>query len=315
MSILAVVPQAASLKLAVGSEHDARLSELPLSDLTPQHVFQLTTAALDALSFPKPLLQAVALGSDLPACRGFLQELAQLFRVGLGLPAVVISKEHYTEFLAESRLTGFSAFQRAQQGPALAVWHAAERAREELAFPVGEGRFVVAYIGDAVVTGAVQGGKIIDLSTPYDEGPFSVTTSGSLPFAQLLAFCQDVGSREEAIREVTERSGFRGYLGVGSLAEADALAWTKHEADWIYTAFVYQLAKEICAYAAVLRGKHDAVVLTGPYLTPNGLRGLSAYLGGAAILNYPGDHSVHAVLRLGQRLMESGKELEVNGIY
>ena len=111
------LPQASpSLKLAVGSEHDARLSELPLSDLTPQHVFQLTTAALDALSFPKPLLRCRFRQQSSP-CRGFLQELAQLFRVGLGYLQWSSQRTLRNSWLNPAH--GLSAFQARQQGPLL----------------------------------------------------------------------------------------------------------------------------------------------------------------------------------------------------
>ncbi len=115
------------------------------------------------------------------------------------------------------------------------------------------------------------------------------------------------------MREVTQRSGFKGYLGVESLAEAEALAWHRHDADLIYSAFVYQIAKEIGAYGAVLKGRHSGVVLTGPLLPVNGLRGLSAYLGDVPLLSFPGDFTVQAVLSLGQEFSTSGKGLEADG--
>ncbi len=312
MDLLAVVLQETSLKIGLGNSDTFRCSEFPLLDPTPRQLFQLILGELPVPTAAQ-LPRAVVLGSDNPARSGLLRELAQLFEVQLGLPAYVITEEHITAFLDESRLTGFSAMQRVFSGPKLSVWYAAHLAAAELELPVHSGQFVVSYIGEAVVTAAVQGGKIRDMSLPFDEGPFSVRSTGSLPFAQLLTFCQTVGSEDEALLEVTQRGGFKGYLGVDTLAEAEALAWVRHDADWIYSAFIYQLAKEIGAYAAILKGEYHAIVLTGPFLPGNGLRGLSAYFGKTAILNYPGDQCIPAALTMGQQLVKSGKEREADG--
>lgn len=304
MSILAVVPQAATVTLAFGSQRAFQSSELPPSS-TPLRV-------LEHASKHRP--HAVALGSDLPTFTGFLSELAQLLQARLGLPTAVISEEHVASIPAEARLTGTALFQRTAAGPKLAVWYAARLAGAELGLSESESHFVVAYVGETVVAAAVQNGMIVDMSCPYDEGPFSASASGGLPFAQLLNRCRELGSREEALLEVTQRGGFKGYLNVQSLADAETLAWARHDADWIYSAFIYQLAKEIGAYAAVLKGRHRAVVLTGPHLPTNGLRGLQSYFGSTVVLNYPGDYSIHAVLALGEQLITSRKGMEEDGI-
>jgi len=313
MSILAVAARADRLTLAVGTPHAFHSSEIPTASCTPLQLFEHILQEVRGRFPVQPSLKAAALGSDLPSLRSCLTDLAQLFRSEFGLPAVVISDEHTDLFLEETRLTGCSRFARAFTGPKLTIRYAAELAAAELGIPLVTSRFVIVSVGEAVTVAAVQGGKILDLSSPYDEGPFSVTTSGTLPFYQLLTFCAAVVSREEAMREVTQRSGFKGYLGVESLAEAEALAWHRHDADLIYSAFVYQIAKEIGAYGAVLKGRHSGVVLTGPLLPVNGLRGLSAYLGDVPLLSFPGDFTVQAVLSLGQEFSTSGKGLEADG--
>lgn len=305
MAILAVVPQDDAIQMAIGDNQAFYSGTVPIVNYS---LDQLTERVLQFLHdhTNDTLPKCVVVGND----QSQLLSPADCKKLStkVGLPTILIPQEYTDAFLDEAHLTGFSAFTRSLRGPKLSITYTARLAAEELKLDPSQSSFVVAHVGKTVSTAAVRAGRIIDMSSPYDEGPFSVFTSGGLPFAGLLNLIKETPDQETALTEVTQKGGFAGYLGLESFNDAAEQAFSRHDVDLIYSAFVYQLAKEIGAYLAVLNGQISAVVLSGPLLPANGLRGLSAYLGNVTLLNFPGDHALEAVLAYGKTMMESGKE-------
>ena len=71
-------------------------------------------------------------------------------------------------------------------------------------------------------------------------------------------------SAEDAVGELTGRSGLLAYLGTDDGQEIEERA-KAGEQPWLntYKALAYQISKEIGAMATVLQGKVDAILLTG----------------------------------------------------
>lgn len=304
MAFLTIISHSNSISVGISSDQGFQTARIPL--MTDETELVPTIAHLFPDALTEAQLEAVVIAGDFPpyiSPTRLQHELQTLFEV----PTCILNDILFESVLEEAHLTGFSAMPRTLRGPKLELCYAAGLAAEELKIPLNTSRFVVTYLGDAISTAAVAGGRIIDMSAWYDEGPFGVRSSGGLPFAALLELCASAPSRQDALQEVTEKSGLQGYLGVDSISQAEELALQKHEADLIYSAFVYQLAKEIGAYRAVLQGKLDALVLTGPSLPVNGLKGLSAYFGSSVLLLYPGDLSLRAAVHFGRELINSRK--------
>lgn len=304
MAILAVISQSTAVFIGLSHDQNFKTTSIPLDADGTQLVPKIAEFIHDAST--EAQLQAVVIAGDFPPHIS-PTSLQHNLQTRLSVPCCILNDNLFEVILEEAHYTGFSAMPRTFKGPKLELCYAAALAAEELQIHPEDSSFVVAYLGDAISTAAVAGGRIIDMSVWYDEGPFAVHSSGGLPFAALLQLCASASNRHEVLKEVSEQGGLKGYLGVESLSEAEELALKNHEADLIYSAFVYQLAKEIGAYRAVLKGKFDALVLTGPMLPVNGLKGLSAYFGNAVLLYYPGDLSLQAAVHFGQRLINSRK--------
>ena len=76
-------------------------------------------------------------------------------------------------------------------------------------------------------------------------------------------FDKELG-REAAKRALIGRAGLVSYLGTNSAKDVEARATAgDEEAGYVYEAMAYQIAKEIGAMAAVLKGNVDAIILTG----------------------------------------------------
>lgn len=125
---------------------------------------------------------------------------------------------------------------------------------------------IVAHMGGGVSVGAHCKGRVIDVNQALDgEGPFSPERSGSLPMNQFLDACfSGKYSKEDMHQILVGKGGYVAYFGVNDAyaVEKAALAGDP-KAELLEEAFAYQVAKQIGENAAVLKGKVDAIILTG----------------------------------------------------
>lgn len=131
-----------------------------------------------------------------------------------------------------------------------------------------DARLIIAHLGTEISVGAFDTGRIVDSNSPLDgEGPFSPTTSGTLPTGALLELCYSGRyDMDEIMCLVNESGGLTAHLGDGRLSSVeDACASGDDRAIFIVRAMAYKIAKEIGARAVALFGKIDGIVLTGPW--------------------------------------------------
>lgn len=125
---------------------------------------------------------------------------------------------------------------------------------------------IVAHMGGGISIGAHKHGKVIDVNQALDgEGPFSPERSGTLPMNQVINYCYSGKyTQDEMKKMIVGKGGYVAYFGVNDAYEIEkmALAGDK-KAQLIEDAMAYQIAKEIGAAAAILKGKIDAILLTG----------------------------------------------------
>jgi butyrate kinase len=137
---------------------------------------------------------------------------------------------------------------------------------ESLGRPYHELRLIIAHLGGGVSVGAHELGRVVDVNNALDgEGPFSPERSGSLPVGEVVDWCFTPGATERDIRRrITGQGGFLAYLGTASGMDIEERIRKGDElAREVRLAMAYQVAKEIGAMGAVLRGQVDAVILTG----------------------------------------------------
>lgn len=125
---------------------------------------------------------------------------------------------------------------------------------------------IVAHLGGGITVGAHHKGKVIDVNNGLDgEGPFSPERSGTVPIGSLVKLCFSEKYDHIKIRKmIIGKGGLVSYLGTNSAVEVeDRIAVGDKHALAVYEAMAYQIAKEIGAYSVVLRGKIDAILITG----------------------------------------------------
>lgn len=125
---------------------------------------------------------------------------------------------------------------------------------------------IVAHMGGGVSVGVHSKGRVIDVNNALDgEGPFSPERSGTLPAGQLIEACFSGNFSEEEIRKmVTGEGGLVAYLQTNSMLEIEDQALEGDaNSKLLIDAFCYQVSKAIGEMAPVLKGKIDAIILTG----------------------------------------------------
>jgi butyrate kinase len=129
-------------------------------------------------------------------------------------------------------------------------------------------RVIVAHLGAEISVGAHDHARIIDSNSPLDgEGPFSPTTSGSLPVDSLVDLCYTGKyDMDEMMAFVNKEGGLTAHLRISKLADVqEACRGGDQRVRFMVRAMAYRVAREIGARAAALRGDLEAIILTGPW--------------------------------------------------
>ena len=173
---------------------------------------------------------------------------------------------------------------------------------------------IVAHLGIGITIGAHRQGRIVDVNNGLaGDGPMSPQRSGSLPVGQLIRQCYSGKyTQKEMIRKVCGNGGLRAYLGTSdALTIEKRIAEGDKEAELVYRAMAYQIAKEIASMSAVLLGEVDGIVLTGGLaysrLIVDEITQRINHLGQVAV--YPGENEMQALAQSGYMVLRN--EIEV----
>lgn len=156
--------------------------------------------------------------------------------------------------------------------PFRSIFHAlnqravAHRVAGELGKPYSECSFIVAHLGGGVSVGAHGCGRVIDVNQALGGyGPMSPERAGTVPAQGLVDMCcSGKYTKAELDKKITGQGGLAAHLGTNDFREVMKMVDKGNDkAALIFEALCHQVAREIGAAATVLRGKIDAIILTG----------------------------------------------------
>ena len=133
---------------------------------------------------------------------------------------------------------------------------------------IGSVNLVVAHLEGGMSIAALEGGRVVDATNALDEGPFTMERSGSLPTASIVELCfSSRYTRAQVLKMIRGEGGMVAYLDTNKISKVeDRIDKGDEKAKFYLEAMCYQIAKDIGAMATVLKGKVDAVILTGKIL-------------------------------------------------
>lgn len=233
-----------------------------------------------------------------------------------GIPATIVDPVVVDELQDVARISGLPGIERKSIFHALNQKAVAKRYCRELGKPYEEVNLIVAHLGGGISVGAHHRGRVIDVNNALDgEGPFSPERSGSLPVASLVKLCYSGKYTHQQLRQkITGKGGMVAYLGINDGREAKRrMDEGDREAGLVYQAMSYQVAKEIGMCGAVLKGKVDAIILTGGLAYGEELTGWIRerveFLGRVVV--YPGEDEMLALCEGGLRVMDGTEEAKI----
>jgi butyrate kinase len=241
--------------------------------------------------------------------------LAQAIASRIGVPAYIVDPVSVDEWLKVARFSGCAELKRPCLSHALNSKAIARRYAEDVGKSYEDMRLVVAHLGSGHTISAHASGRMIDATNSREEGAFSTQRAGSVPALELVRLCYSGHYTESEVETMlTREGGITSYLGTGDLREVEQrIEQGDQHAGLVYRAMVYQIAKEIGAMACALRGKVDAILLTGGMAHSNKLTSAvtDAVRWIAPVKSYAGEDELKALAEGVLRVMrheEPGQE-------
>lgn len=235
---------------------------------------------------------------------------------GVSIPSYIVDPVVVDELSDVARISGIPEIDRKSIFHALNQKAIARRAAMELDKNYEECNFIVAHMGGGISVGAHEKGKVIDVANALDgEGPFSPERSGGLPVGDLIKMCFSGDYTENDIKKRIKGSGgIVAYLDTNDVREVETLVSSgDKKAKLIHDAMVYQVSKEIGSCAAVLKGKVDAILLTGGIayskLITTNIKDRVDFI--AEVKVYPGEDEMIALAQGGLRVLRGEEEAKI----
>ena len=231
----------------------------------------------------------------------------------INVPSYIVDPVVVDEMEEVARLSGVPEM------PRISIFHAlnqkaiGRRAAENIGKKYEDCNFLIVHMGGGITVGAHKKGKVIDNTNGLDgEGPFSPERSGGLPVGALFRACYgDEMTKDQVSKRIKGQGGVVAYLGTNDIREVEARINDGDEkAKLVYGAMIYQICKEIGAYATVLKGDIDAIILTGGIAHSAKVRDMIkervGFLG--EVLSYPGEDEMSALAEGGLRVLKGEEE-------
>lgn len=182
-----------------------------------------------------------------------------------GVEAYIVDPVAVDEFEDVARISGMAEIKRKSLLHALNIRAIAHNVAAEKGVKLEELNLILAHLGGGISVVPMTGGKMIDANNANEMGPFSPERVGGLPVGDVakLAFSGKYTEKELKVK-MRGKGGLVAYLGTNDAREVlKRIEAGDDYAKLIFEAMGYQIAKEIGMMATVLKGKVDAVVLTG----------------------------------------------------
>ena len=225
-------------------------------------------------------------------------------------PIVVDEMEDVARYAGHPKFTRHSIFHALNQKAI------ARKYSKSVDKPYEELNLIVAHLGGGISVGAHKKGRVIDVNNALDgDGPFSPERTGTLPCGQVAKLCfSGEYTHDEVKKMIKGEGGFVSYLGTNDAYEVEMkIKAGDKNAEEIHDAVGYQLGKEIASLSAVLKGKVDAIILTGGMahdrIVVDYIKEMVTFI--APVVVYPGEDEMEALAMNGRMVMTNEIEPKI----
>ena len=249
-----------------------------------------------------------------PATLG--SQLAHEFANTYGGKAFVVNPPDVDELHLIARVSGFHEVPRESRGHPLNQKEVGIRYANEIGKRYEDLNLVISHIGGGVSVTAHQKGRMIDTTDCVNgDGPMAPTRSGAITANSVVKLCfSGKYTEREMYDRITKTGGLVDHLGTSDAREVvERINKGDAYAKLIYDAMIYQIGKNIGAYATVMNGEVDAILLTGgiahdAYLV-EGITKMVKYI--APVKVFAGEFEMEALAAGAWRVLTGREEAKV----
>jgi butyrate kinase len=193
-------------------------------------------------------------------------QICNIFVKKYGGRAYVVNPPDVDEFEEIARITGLYGVYRESKVHALNQKEVALRYCNTNNKKYENSKLIVCHIGGGISVTAHNNGRMVDSNDIINgDGPMTPTRAGALPITKVVRMCYSGRFTEkELYNKLTKESGLIDHLGTSDIRKIEKrIMLGDRYAKLVYNAMIYQIGKSVGAAACVLKGKVDAIILTG----------------------------------------------------
>lgn len=171
------------------------------------------------------------------------------------------------EFQDLARISGLKGIYRESRVHCLNQKAVAREYCQEKGLDYHDCNLIVVHMGGGISVTAHRKGEMVDSNDVLaGDGPMTPTRAGSIPTTKILKLAFSGNYTYDQLEErLTRKGGLIDQLGTDDAVEIERRITKEDDryAALIFDAMIYQVAKQIGACAMVLKGKVDAILITG----------------------------------------------------
>lgn len=181
-------------------------------------------------------------------------------------PAYIADPEVVDELQPVARLTGIPEIERISIFHALNSKAVSRRYAASIGQHYEELNLIVVHLGGGISVGAHCKGRVIDVNNALNgDGPFSPERAGTMPGDQLAELCFSGKYTLKQVKKLLNgKGGLTAHLGTNDVVTIARKASEGEEPyKGVLDSMLYTVAKQVGAMYVTLRGRVDAIILTG----------------------------------------------------
>ncbi|MEC0280307.1 butyrate kinase [Bacillus halotolerans] len=232
---------------------------------------------------------------------------------GLNIPSYIVDPVVVDEMSELAKISGMPEIERKSIFHALNQKAVARKAAASLGKRYENMKMIITHLGGGITIGVHDRGRVVDVNNGlHGEGPFSPERAGTVPAGDLVNLCfSGEYTKEEMMKKLVGIGGLSGYLGTNDAVKVEQMIQEGDEkARLIFDAMAYQVAKEIGAASAVLKGEVEAIVLTGGLAYGKSfVSSIRSYIDWISdVLVYPGENELQSLAQGALRVLQGEEQ-------
>lgn len=243
-------------------------------------------------------------------------QICKQFADKYGKKAFVVNPPDVDEFVDIARISGLKGVYRESHIHALNQKEIALRFCSARGLKYEETNLVICHLGGGISITAHQKGRMIDSNDIIKgSGPMTPTRAGDMPYMKIIDMAY---SGEFTKKQLTDKlnkdGGLTDHFGTAEVRDVLKLADAGDRyADAVFRGMVYQNAKYVGAMAVALKGKVDAIILTGGIANGKRITDLmKEYISWIAeVVVMPGEFELEALAAGALRVMRGEEQVKV----